>query len=387
MQDWIETTGVEGDCAFDDDHTSVPCVRVDEFAEEADRWFQANYQPGAETFEVDSDPDSDKIYHGTEGQPYEEIFAEEFGSSSEVLRAVLDALPDADHYEVAQGGERFYTDAHNFESIAAAHAREKADQDEYWFANRYAFGWKDFCEQVQFSARFFGIKERLDELFGKAEEYGEGPVRPLYELAADQRLFRARLIDGNLTEDALPADGATLLGPPPIERTQSGRMNVEFIPVFYAAFSGATAIAELRPGIGDSVAIGRFMTRVPLKVFDFTVFDQRAADRTHFYDHSRYDFITQMQDEISRPVRPHERQREYIATQIVAEYLQSYFGCDAVIYKSSMQRDHAEDNRNIVILHRKTFVGTEDPAVLSYVDWSLREVTDVRYSTVGGNPF
>jgi hypothetical protein len=48
-----------------------------------------------------------------------------------------------------------------------------------------------------------------------------------------------------------------------------------------------------------------------------------------------------MQDEISRPVRPHERQREYIATQIVAEYLKSYFGCDAVIYKSSMQRDNA----------------------------------------------
>jgi hypothetical protein len=89
-----------------------------------------------------------------------------------------------------------------------------------------------------------------------------------------------------------------------------------------------------------------------------------------------------MQDEISRPVRPHERQREYIATQIVAEYLKSYFGCDAVIYKSSMQRDDAEDNRNIVILHRKTFVGTEDPGVLSYVDWSAREVTDVRYTTV-----
>lgn len=102
---------------------------------------------------------------------------------------------------------------------------------------------------------------------------------------------------------------------------------------------------------------------------------------------SRYDFITQMQDEISRPVRPHERQREYIATQIVAEYLKSYFGCDAVIYKSSMQRDNAEDNRNMVILHRETFVGAEDPSVLSYVDWSMQDVIDVRYSTVDGMAF
>jgi hypothetical protein len=71
----------------------------------------------------------------------------------------------------------------------------------------------------------------------------------------------------------------------------------------------------------------------------------------------------------------------------VAEYLKSYFECDAVIYKSSMQRDNAEDNRNLVILHRDKFVGTEDPSVVSYVDWSLQDVVDVRYSTVDGMLF
>jgi RES domain len=302
LRNWIEREGTEGDCDFDASHTSVPRVTIDEFAEEADRWFQTYYQPGAETFEIDPDPDSDKIYHGTAGRSYDEIFSEELDSSGDVLRAVIDALPDADHYEIAQGGERFYTDAHNFESIEAARAREKADQDDYWFANRYAFEWKDFCEQVQFSSRVFGIKERLDELFGKPEEYGEGPVRPLYDLAAGQVIFRARLMDANLTEDDLRMNGAALLGPPPSARTQGGRMNVEFIPVFYAAFAGATAIAELRPGIGDSIAIGRFTTRVPLKVFDFTAFDRRAADRTHFYDHSRYDFINQMPGHFTGPI-------------------------------------------------------------------------------------
>jgi len=127
LRNWIEREGTEGDCDFDASHTSVPCVTIDEFAEEADRWFQTNYQPGAETFEIDPDPDSDKIYHGTAGRSYDEIFSEELDSSGDVLRAVIDALPDADHYEIAQGGERFYTDAHNFESIEAARAREKAD--------------------------------------------------------------------------------------------------------------------------------------------------------------------------------------------------------------------------------------------------------------------
>ncbi|UGV24673.1 hypothetical protein E0H22_02620 [Rhodopseudomonas boonkerdii] len=387
LRTWLEQTGTEDDCDFDPEHVAVAFVTVDQLAEEADRWFQENYQPGGETIEVDGNPDSDRVYHGTEGQPFEEIFSDELGASDDVVRAVMDALPDVSDRDIADGDEAYYTDAHNFEPIEAARAREKADQDEYWFANRYAFEWEDFCKRVQFSSRFFGIKQKLDELFGEPAEYGEGPVKPLYDLAAPQTLYRARLMRDDLTEAVLNANGAAKLGPPPSERTQGGRMNVEFIPVFYAAFSKATVVGELRPSIGDSIAIGTFRTRAPLKVFDFTVFDQRATDRRHFVKHSRYDFITQLQAEISRPVRPHERQREYIATQIVAEYLKSYFGCDAIIYRSSMQRDKADDNRNIVILNRDGFVGDADPCVLAYTGWSMQEVTDVRYTTVDGLVF
>lgn len=387
LRDWIEETGTEDDCDFDPEHLSVACATVEALAEQADTWFRENYQPGGSTFEVDPDPDSDRVYQGTEGRPYEEIFAEELGASSEVTDAVVGALPDVSERDIQQGADPYYTDAHNFEPIEEAKAREKADQDDYWFANRYTFEWEEFCRQVQFSSRFFGIKQKLDELFGDPAEYGEGPVKPLYDLPAAQKLYRARLMRDDLTEAALNDDGAAKLGPPPSARTQSGRMNVEFIPVFYAAFSKATVVGELRPSIGDSIAVGAFETRVPLKVFDFTVFDQRAAGRHHFYDHSRYDVITQLQAEISRPVRPHERQREYIATQIVAEYLKSYFACDAIIYRSSMQRDEGTDNRNIVILNRESFVGADDPNVVSYVGWSLLEVTDVRYTTVDGMPF
>ena len=66
LRDWLEGAGIEGDCDFDTDHTSVTCVSVDEFAEESDRWFQQHYQPGGPTIEIDPDPESDRIYHGTE---------------------------------------------------------------------------------------------------------------------------------------------------------------------------------------------------------------------------------------------------------------------------------------------------------------------------------
>lgn len=387
LRTWLEQTGTEDDCEFDSEHVGVTCVTIEELAEEADRWFQEHYQPGGATFEVDPDPENDRVYHGTEGDPYEEIFAEELGGSDEVNQAVIDALPDVSDRDIMQGAEPYYTDAHNFEPIEEARAREKADQDDYWFENRYTFEWAEFCKQVQFSSRFFGIKQKLDELFGAPDEYGEGPVKPLYDLPAAETLYRARLMRDELTEEVLNAQGAAKLGPPPPDRTQGGRMNVEFIPVFYAAFSKTTVVGELRPGVGDSIAIGKFQTRVPLRVFDFTVFERRAADRKHFFEHSRYDFVTQVQAEISRPVRPHERQREYIATQIVAEYLKSFFGCDAIIYRSSMQRDATDDNRNIVILNREGFVGNEDPCVVSYVDWSLQEVTDVKYTILDATPF
>ncbi len=381
---WLEVNGSEAECNFDPDHGWDKCATIEAFAEEADRWFRDNYQTGVDTMTADPDPDRDSVIYSTEGEPFEYIFANELEASEDVLNAVIAQLPDVSDHDIMQGADPFYADASNFESIEAARTREKADQDEYWFANRYAFEWEDLCKQVQFSARFFGIKERLDELFGKPEEYGEGPVKPLYDLPAGQAVFRARVLNDELTEQAIEADPPACLGPPPVNRTKSGRMNVELIPAFYGAFSWETAVAELRPGIGDTIAVGEFVTRAPIRVFDFTVFDRRAEDRTQFFDHSRYDFIMQMQGEISKPVRPHERQREYIATQIVAEYLRTYFGCDAVIYRSSMQRGEGAEKRNIVILNREAFVGARDPSVLSYVGWFLREITDVRYAIIDG---
>jgi hypothetical protein len=87
LRDWLERSSIEGDCDFDHDQTSVTCVSADELAEEADRWFQQYYQPGAPTIEVD--PGVPR--HRGEGRPYEEIFAEELGASDDVLKAVSPA--------------------------------------------------------------------------------------------------------------------------------------------------------------------------------------------------------------------------------------------------------------------------------------------------------
>jgi hypothetical protein len=382
--DWIVKNGRKGECEFDSTHgTSDNVVSVEEFAEEVDRYFRETYQLGEEYMYATED--SDNPSYDTYGEPYEDILANDLECDRSVLSAIIDNLPDCSHYDIAQGAEPFYIDA-NYEPISAAEKRFQAEEEERWYENRFAYQWDDFCQTVQYERRFFRIKEPLDALFGKPEEYEGGAINPMYALKAGQRILRARLLNEEFTIDRLNQNPAAELGAPPRARARAGRMNVEYIPAFYAAFSEDTAIAELRPSIGDQIVVGQFFLRNELRVFDFTAFSRPDSDWKELRAHTRYEFITQMENEISKPLRPFERQREYIATQIVAEYLREHFGCDAVIYKSSMIRGNQADNRNIVILDRGVdFVGTG--GVLSLARHDIRDIHDVTYQTLPAIPF
>ena len=122
----------------------------------------------------------------------------------------------------------------------------------------------------------------------------------------------------------------------------------------------------------DRIAIGQFSLCKDIRVFDFTAFTRsRRKDNPEIYSHTRYDFISHMEEEISKPILPYERQREFIATQIVAEYLREYFGCDAVIYRSAMHKGSEIENRNIVIFGApEDFPGGE--VVRSYLSFGTR---------------
>jgi hypothetical protein len=293
----------------------------------------------------------------------------------------VDALPDCDQYDVMQGGEAFYDEWANYESIESANRRDRVDEEDYWYERRFTYQWDEFCTTVQFERRFFKIKEILDELFGSPSEYNEGPIKPVYELEVGQTIFRARLLDDSFNDESLNKNPSSALSAPPKERARAGRMNVDYIPAFYGAFSEATAIAEMRPSIGDQVAIGEFALQKKIKVFDFTIFSKVKSEKwKEAHAHTRYDFITQLENEISKPILPFEKQRAYIATQIVAEYLREYFECDAVIFRSSMHKGDEADNRNIVIFYRGIgFVGKD--SLLGLSKHHVTEVRDVIYKT------
>jgi hypothetical protein len=197
--DWIRKNGHEGTCDFDRSHGgSDPVVSVQALAEEVDRHFRDNYQKGEEY--AYATEHSDNPSYDTHGEPYEDILANDLDCDENVFNAVMKALPDCDHADIASGDEPFYDDCANYESIADAEKRDRADQEEYWYENRFSYQWSDFCNSVQYERRFFKIKEPLDKLFGKPEEYDQGGVRPVYSLKAGQIIYHARLLDDEFTE-------------------------------------------------------------------------------------------------------------------------------------------------------------------------------------------
>lgn len=363
--DWIRANGTTGHCDLDPNtHARArKVVTVKDFAEYVDEWFRETYTKGGEEWYVTAD--SDNIGYRQRGEPYDEILMNDLECSEDVVRAVAGVLPDATHREISKGADRFYDSGSSYESIAAIEERQRQEQEEYWFENRFTFQWREFCERVQYERRFFKLKEPLDELFGDPKEYESGSIRPVYTIPAGEKLYRARLLDDGFTEEQLNQNPSKELGAPPRDKARAGRMNVEYIPAFYAAFSEETAVAEIRPGIGENVAVGEFEVQQELRVFDFTAFSRVKDDEwKQAYEHTRYDFIKQMEDEISKPILPFERQREYIPTQMVAEYLREYFNCGAVVYRSAMIRDRSKETRNIVVLNKGVpFVGAASAAL------------------------
>lgn len=377
---WIRKNGERGQCDFDVKHGNRGrVVSVEVFAVHVDEFFRERYQLGGEERYVTEN--SDNVHYSQRGSSLLEILSSVLLSNDDhVVEVIIENLPDVSHYDVAQGADQFYDDTACYESIADVEARERADQEEYWYENRFTYQWKYFCEIVQYQRRFFKIKEILDNLFGNPIEYEGENSNPIYMLKAAQEIFRARILNDGFTEAVLQLNPARELGPPPKEHAQAGRMNVEYIPAFYGAFSEHTAVAEMRPGIGEEVAIGAFVLRRDIKVFDFTVFSITAGvERSINYVHTRYEFIKQMEEEISRRVLAYEKRRQYISTQIVAEYLKEYFGCEAVIYKSSVVTGDTTGSRNIVFLPRPEGFVEGDNAILKYQRYDLTEVRDVIY--------
>lgn len=229
--------------------------------------------------------------------------------------------------------------------------------------------WRELEQELKTRARFFSqqAKEKLDETFAfarrLAKKSGNQLIREIGPLTDLDAVYRARVFQSvrELTEAMKRPDMS--LGPPPADVAKAGRMNAVGIALFYGATSIDTAIAEVRPPVGSKVFTGKFGFLKKLKVLDADVLADMHPQTGSLLDPEfaieleYVEFFRSLRARLSRPVMPDDEALDYIATQVVAEYLSEYFDplIDGILFRSAQA---PKAGRNLVLFHDASKVET-----------------------------
>ncbi|MEZ8604623.1 RES domain-containing protein [Vibrio splendidus] len=135
-------------------------------------------------------------------------------------------------------------------------------------------------------------------------------------------------------------------------------------------------MSEVRPFVGSYVVVGKFEIIRPLKLIDISALrDIRAYGSLFDSDFYRAEqqaiFLETLSSQISRPVRPHEAEMEYLTTQLVAEYLGVKW--DGIIFSSSQT---VTPSKNIVLFQKASKVATIDKEPYFDVKVELFEIDE-----------
>lgn len=192
----------------------------------------------------------------------------------------------------------------------------------------------------------------IGSCFHRVEEQQEHFNTALTILPKGEVLYRGRIARNNEEKEALLADPLKNLSAPPNHLATNNRMSPPGIAFLYTAGDVETAIAELHPFVGDTVAIGQFVTVRTMRFFDFTLLDNVTYAEAHILDNPaihktfRNRYLTRtLHHLISRPLRAHDT--SYIETQVFAEVIRGYKGekYDGIIFGSTQR----SGGRNYVI--------------------------------------
>ena len=231
--------------------------------------------------------------------------------------------------------------------------------------------WRDFKEEIRSRARFFGATTAatLDGIFENLSSlgtvWGNSVVREIKPGDRDSSFWRARTAHSEPEIKSMLETLSSQLGPPPSDKAAAGRMNAEGIPVFYGALEEETCVSEVRAPVGSFVVLVKFDLLNQIRILDLNALSIVYSDFSHFDPNyiekrSRERFLKELVGEMSRPVMPHEEAREYIATQIVSEYLADRVEprLHGIIFNSAQT---GGGGHNIVLFNGARSVETHEP--------------------------
>ncbi len=284
------------------------------------------------------------------GDPISDVIANMAGLTKEVTDDILKILSSSwqVYRLVKEGGVHPY----DYEAFY-----EEREPEEWMFRE----AWDVFCTEIRSHARFFSLnaKEILDSIFGDMADhktYDNSPViRVIGPEDTDRFVWRARKALSKEELKTILESPDREIGPPPSEFAEAGRMNARGIPVFYGAMEASTCVSEIRPPVGSYVIVGKFELLRPIRLLELDTLARIYVQGSYFapnyaWQKARVAFLGHLVSEISRPVMPQDEEREYLPTQVVAEYLAGRASplLDGIIFPSSQTNG---DGRNIVLFN------------------------------------
>lgn len=189
--------------------------------------------------------------------------------------------------------------------------------------------WDDFQNELKHTNRFFPKIKIIEE------RELQGLLEFLILKSSLTNFYRARICNSN--NIFLPAE----MGRPPINKAKGGRANPVGISYLYTASDVDTAIAEVRPSVGDKVSVAEFSSVKELILLDLrnpreTISPFEIGDEDQIIQIlNEMSFLIKLGEQLSKPILPKEVELEYLASQYLSEMIK-HFGYDGVVYKSSV---------------------------------------------------
>ena len=201
------------------------------------------------------------------------------------------------------------------------------------------FEWEDFVEGIKTKNRFH-TDYINKEVFYSFCNY----IKKTYK--AGTIFYRARICPD---ETGFTIDK---MGAPPVGEATAGRANPTGISCLYLADTVKTALNEIRAGVYDYVAVGKFVLKENIEVVNLTLVDQISPfwglDNTIHAVNKKH--LQKISADIAKPLRRHDSLLDYLPTQYISDFIKSR-GYAGIEYKSTMNKD----GYNLAIFDERLF--------------------------------
>src|ERR1041385_633879 len=347
----IASDGAVAECSYCEEESKT--YTIERLADLIEGAFDAHYERTStepDSFEAAMMSDRESNYHWERhGQPVLWAIVDVADISEGAARDVLSVLQDRhfDHESAKMGEESEFDDDSHYE-------------EKHPGCDELSWSWWEFERRLKTERRYFSGPAHaiLEEVFaGLAALRTREGTSVIVEAGPGTALgsvYRARVFAAEDDKLELALKYPWLhLGPPPIGTARAGRMNAQGVSVFYGAVDATTALAEVRPPVGSKVAVARFTIDRPLKLLDVQALKAVIArgsvfDPAYVGQLQRARFLEILSGRITRPVMPNEEALEYLATQVIADYLAAAARLDGIMFPSVQV---GQGNSNITLFH------------------------------------